>query len=299
MAMVVDFFAARIAASFAKRIRREIFCKVESFSMEEMNQFSTASLITRSTNDVTQIQRFVAIGMQMLIKAPIISAMAIETILVTGKWQWSVLVAGAVLALITVIAAIMVYTIPKYENIQKITDSLNRVTRENLTGLEVIRAYNAEKYQESKFNKVNTELMKNQLKVQSRMAVLHPSRVFVLNGIALGVYWIGAVLISSAGAADQMTLFSDMVVFSSYAVQGIMAFTLLTMVFVMKPRASISAKRINEVLDTSPKMVDGSLKDGMQGQEGTVEVKNVRFAYPSSDKYVIKDINFTANKERP
>lgn len=296
LAMVVDFFAARIAASFAKRIRREIFCKVESFSMEEMNQFSTASLITRSTNDVTQIQRFVAIGMQMLIKAPIISAMAIEKILVTGKWQWSVLVAGAVLALITVIAAIMVYTIPKYENIQKITDSLNRVTRENLTGLEVIWAYNAEKYQESKFNKVNTELMKNQLKVQSRMAVLHPSMVFVLNGIALGVYWIGAVLISSAGVADQMTLFSDMVVFFSYAVQVIMAFTLLTMVFVMIPRASISAKHINEVLNTSPKMVDGSLKDGMQGQEGTVEFKNVSFAYPGSDKYVIKDINFTANK---
>lgn len=221
-AMIVGFFAARIAARFAKRIRRELFCKVESFSMEEMNQFSTSSLITRSTNDVTQIQRFVAVGMQVLIKAPIISAMAIEKILVTGKWQWSVLVAGAVLALIIVIVTIMIYTIPKYENIQKITDSLNRVTRENLTGLEVIRAYNAEKYQESKFNEVNTDLMNNQLKVQSRMAVLHPSMVFVLNGIALGVYWIGAILINSAGAAGKMTLFSDMVVFSSYAVQVIM-----------------------------------------------------------------------------
>lgn len=295
-AMIVGFFAARIAARFAKRIRKEIFCKVESFSMEEMNKFSTPSLITRSTNDVTQIQRFIAVGMQVIIKAPIISALAIEKILETGKLEWSLLVTGAVFALITVIVAIMFYTIPKFEKIQKITDSLNRVTRENLTGLEVIRAYNAEKYQENKFDEVNTDLMNNHLKVQRRMAVLHPSMVLVLNCIALGVYWIGAVLINTAGAADKMLLFSDMVVFSSYAVQVIMAFTLLTIVFVMLPRASISAKRINEVLNTKSKIIDGKLTEGKTGKEGIIEFKNVSFAYPDSKEYVIKNINFSANK---
>lgn len=248
-AITVGFFAARIAASLAKRLRREIFCKVESFGVEEMSRFSTPSLITRSTNDITQIQRFVAIGLQVIIKAPIISGLAIEKILATGRLEWSLLVTGAVFALIIVIVTIMSYTIPKFKKIQKITDDVNRVTRENLTGLEVIRAYNAEKYQEDKFDEVNNDLMYNQLKVQRRMAVLHPSMVLTLNCIALGVYFLGAILINSAGAGDKMALFSDMVVFSSYAVQVIMAFTLLTIVFVALPRASISAKRINEVLD--------------------------------------------------
>lgn len=295
-AIIVGFFAARIAARFAKRIRREIFCKVESFSMEEMNRFSTASLITRSTNDVTQIQRFVAIGMQVIIKAPIISVLAIEKILTTGRLEWSLLVTAAIFALIIVIVIIMNYTIPKFEKIQKITDNLNRVTRENLTGLEVIRAYNAEEYQENKFNEININLMNNNLKVQRKMAVLHPTMVLVLNCIALGVYWIGAVLINAAGATDKMILFSDMVVFSSYAVQVIMAFTLLTIVFVMLPRASISAKRINEVLDTQMKLIEGKLTRGKQGKEGTIEFKNVSFAYPGSNEYVVKNINFTANK---
>lgn len=295
-AIIVGFFAARIAARFAKRIRREIFCKVESFSMEEMNKFSTPSLITRSTNDVTQIQRFVAIGMQVVIKAPIISIMAIEKILTTGRLEWTVLVAGVVFALVTVIATIMIYTIPKFEKIQKITDNLNRVTRENLTGLEVIRAYNAEKYQEDKFDKVNNNLKNNQLKVQRRMSVLHPSMVLALNCIALGVYWIGAILINSAGAGDKMVLFSDMVIFSAYAVQVIMAFTLLTIVFIMLPRASISAKRINEVLGTKTRIINGKLKKGKAEKEGVLEFRNVSFAYPDSNEHVIKNINFTANK---
>lgn len=295
-AIIVGFFAARIAARFAKRIRREIFCKVESFSMEEINQFSTASLITRSTNDVTQIQRFVAVGMQVIIKAPIISVLAIEKILTTGRLEWSLLVTGAIFILITIIVTVMTYTIPKFQKIQNITDDLNRVTRENLTGLEVIRAYNAEKYQENKFDEVNTDLMNNNLKVQKRMAVLHPTMVLVLNCIALGVYWIGAVLINAAGATDKMILFSDMVVFSSYAVQVILAFTLLTIVFVMLPRASISAKRINEVLDTTTKIIDGKLTKGKVGKEGTIEFRNVSFAYPDSNEYVVKNINFVANK---
>lgn len=295
-AIIVGFFAARIAARFAKRIRREIFCKVESFSMEEINQFSTASLITRSTNDVTQIQRFVAVGMQVIIKAPIISVLAIEKILTTGRLEWSLLVTGAIFILITIIVTVMTYTIPKFQKIQNITDDLNRVTRENLTGLEVIRAYNAEKYQENKFDEVNTDLMNNNLKLQKRMAVLHPTMVLVLNCIALGVYWIGAVLINAAGATDKMILFSDMVVFSSYAVQVILAFTLLTIVFVMLPRASISAKRINEVLDTTTKIIDGKLTKGKVGKEGTIEFRNVSFAYPDSNEYVVKNINFVANK---
>lgn len=295
-AMIVGFFAAKISARLAKRIRRKIFCKVESFSMEEMNEFSTPSLITRSTNDVTQIQRFVAIGMQVIIKAPIISVMAIEKILATGRLEWSLLVVGAVFGLIIIIVTVMAYTIPKFEKIQKITDNLNRVTRENLTGLEVIRAYNAEEYQEKKFDEVNTDLMDNNLKVQKRMAILHPSMVLVLNCIALGVYWIGAVLINSAGDMEKMSLFSDMVIFSSYAVQVIMAFTLLTIVFVLLPRASISAKRINEIIDTKTRLVDGNLKEGIADKKGVVEFKNVSFAYPGSNECVIRDINFVANK---
>lgn len=293
-AMTVGYFAAKIAAKFAKRLRREIFCKVESFSMEEMGKFSTSSLITRSTNDITQIQRFVAIGLQVIIKAPIISIMAIDKIIQNGRMEWSILVAGSVLALVTVIVAVMRYTIPKFEKIQKITDSLNRVTRENLTGLEVIRAYNAEGYQENKFNKVNTELTDNNLKVQKRMAVLHPSMVFVLNFISLGIYWIGAFLINGTSGAEQVSLFSNMVVFSSYAMQVIMAFTLLTIVFVMLPRASISAKRINQVLDTKTKLKEGNKKEGIE--KGTIEFKNVSFSYPDSEEYVVKNINFSAKK---
>lgn len=293
-AMTVGYFAAKIAAKFAKRLRREIFCKVESFSMEEMSKFSTSSLITRSTNDITQIQRFVAIGLQVIIKAPIISIMAIDKILQNGRMEWSILVAGSVLALVMVIVAVMRYTIPKFEKIQKITDNLNRVTRENLTGLEVIRAYNAEEYQENKFNEVNTELTDNNLKVQKRMAVLHPSMVFVLNFISLGIYWIGAFLINGTSGVEQMSLFSNMVVFSSYAMQVIMAFTLLTIVFVMLPRASISAKRINQVLDTKTKLKEGSKTEGKE--QGTLEFKNVSFSYPDSEEYVIKDINFSAKK---
>lgn len=293
-AMTVGYFAAKIAAKFAKRLRREIFCKVESFSMEEMSKFSTSSLITRSTNDITQIQRFVAIGLQVIIKAPIISIMAIDKILQNGRMEWSILVAGSVLALVMVIVAVMRYTIPKFEKIQKITDNLNRVTRENLTGLEVIRAYNAEEYQENKFNEVNTELTDNNLKVQKRMAVLHPSMVFVLNFISLVIYWIGAFLINGTSGVEQMSLFSNMVVFSSYAMQVIMAFTLLTIVFVMLPRASISAKRINQVLDTKTKLKEGSKTEGKE--QGTLEFKNVSFSYPDSEEYVIKDINFSAKK---
>ena len=293
-AMTVGYFAAKIAAKFAKRLRREIFCKVESFSMEEMGKFSTSSLITRSTNDITQIQRFVAIGLQVIIKAPIISIMAIDKIIQNGRMEWSILVAGSVLALVMVIVAVMRYTIPKFEKIQKITDDVNRVTRENLTGLEVIRAYNAEEYQENKFNKVNTELTDNNLKVQKRMAVLHPSMVFILNFISLGIYWIGAFLINEVSGVGQMALFSNMVVFSSYAMQVIMAFTLLTIVFVMLPRASISAKRINQVLDTKTKLKEGTKKEGKE--KGTVEFKNVSFSYPDSEEYVVKNINFSAKK---
>lgn len=293
-AMTVGYFAAKIAAKFAKRLRREIFCKVESFSMEEMGKFSTSSLITRSTNDITQIQRFVAIGLQVIIKAPIISIMAIDKIIQNGRMEWSILVAGSVLALVMVIVAVMRYTIPKFEKIQKITDDVNRVTRENLTGLEVIRAYNAEEYQENKFNKVNTELTDNNLKVQKRMAVLHPSMVFILNFISLGIYWIAAFLINEVSGVGQMALFSNMVVFSSYAMQVIMAFTLLTIVFVMLPRASISAKRINQVLDTKTKLKEGTKKEGKE--KGTVEFKNVSFSYPDSEEYVVKNINFSAKK---
>lgn len=287
--------AAKIAVNFSGAVRSKLFSKVQSFSMEEIGRFSTASLITRSTNDVTQVQMLIVMGLQMIIKSPIMAVWAICKI--AGKqWQWTITTAAAVVILLSIVCICMAITTPKFKKMQKLTDDINRVTRENLSGLSVVRAYNAEAYQENKFDKANDALTQNQLSAQRTMAFMMPSIQLIMNGLTLAVYWIGAILINEAMMPDKISLFSDMVVFSQYAVQVVMSFMMLVMIFMMLPRASVSAKRINEVLDTEPTIIDGSETEGKNGHVGEVEFRNVSFRYPDADGYVLQNISFSAKK---
>lgn len=295
LAVCVGFFAAKISAGLAKDLRSNVFDKVQDFSKNEMKQFSTASLITRSTNDVTQIQRFVAMGLQVLIKAPILAVWAIFKILGKG-WQWSTATAVAVVILLAIIITIILIVLPKFKKMQDLTDNLNRVTRENLTGLRVVRAYNAEHYEATKFEKANEELTKTSLFTNRTMAIMMPSMNLIMSGLTLAIYWIGALIMSSVGGIEKLDIFSNMIVFSSYAMQVIMAFLMLTMIFIMLPRASVSAKRINEILDTVPSVKDGKGVIPDTSVKGLIEFKNVSFKYPDADEYVLRNISFTASK---
>lgn len=295
LAILVGFFAARLAAVFSKRLRHAMFSKVESFSMEEINNFSTDSLITRSTNDITQVQMLIAMGLQVMIKAPIMAVWAVTKI--AGKsWQWTATTAAAVMFLVILILIVTLFAMPRFKRIQKLTDNLNREVRENLTGIRVVRAYNAESYQEKKFDKANAALMNNNLVAFRVMAIMNPGMSIIMNGLTLAIYWIGAYLINAAQMMDRVQIFSDMVVFSSYAMQVVMAFMMLMMIFIMLPRASVSAKRINEVLDTKATIKDGSKTEGKAGQEGEIEFRNVSFRYPDAADYVLKNISFKAHK---
>lgn len=293
-AIIVGYFAAKVAAGFSVRLRAKVFEKTMSFSMEEINGFSTASLITRSTNDITQIQLLIAMGLQAIVKAPILAVWAIAKIM--GKsWQWTAATGLAVAFLILLLSIVIFIAMPKFKIIQGLTDNLNRVTRENLTGIRVVRAYNAEGYQEEKFEKANEDLTKTHLFTTRLMALMQPSMGLIMSGISLSIYWIGAYLIYNAAAVERLSLFSDMVVFSSYAMQVIMAFMLLSIVFFMLPRASVSAKRVNEVLDTKAKIVDGNLTAGKEDLAGEVEFKNVSFKYPDAADYILHNISFKAH----
>lgn len=294
-AVAVGFFSARIAASFSQRLRSLLFSKVNDFSMEEINRFSTDSLITRSTNDITQVQMLITMGLQMLIKAPIMVVWAMTKIIGKGT-EWSIATGVTLGIMFAVIGLIMVFVMPKYKIMQTLTDNLNRVTRENLTGLRVVRAYNAEDYQEQKFETANEELTATQLFTNRGMTIMMPTMTLLMSGLNLAIYFIGAYLINGAGAMERLTLFSNMVVFSSYATQVIMSFIMLVMIFTMLPRASVSAKRINEVLETEPAILDGQVTEGKNGLEGQVEFKNVSFKYPGASDYVLEDISFTAKK---
>lgn len=292
---IVAFFASKVAATFSMRIRSKVFNKVESFSMDEINNFSTASLITRSTNDITQIQMFIAMGLQVIIKAPILAIWAI--IKISDKnWQWTTTTAGAVIFLLVINIIIITFAIPKFKKIQGLTDNLNNITRENLTGLRVIRAYNAESYQEKKFENANNDLTSNNLFANRIMAIMNPSMGLVMNGLNLAVYWIGAYLIQRASMQDKLSLFSDMVVFSAYAVQVVMAFMMLTIIFIILPRATVCAKRINEVLDTKLSILDGQKDVSDISLRGEIEFKNVSFKYKDAKEYALKNISFTAHK---
>ncbi len=294
-AIIVGYFAARIAAAFSKRLRSLLFNKVESFSMEEINRFSTDSLITRSTNDITQIQTLITMGLMLIIKAPIMAVWAITKIAGKG-FEWSLATGAAVAILVVMIGIIMIFVIPKFKKMQSLTDNMNRVTRENLTGLRVVRAYNAENYQEKKFEEANEELTGTQLYTSRATAIMMPVMNMIMSSLSLSIYWIDAYLINAAQMTDKLTLFSNMVVFSSYAMQVVMSFLMLVMIFIMLPRASVSAKRINEVLDTEPTILDGSHTNGVPGLKGEVTFQHVGFKYPDAADYVLEDVNFTVKQ---
>ena len=293
-AVFVGYLSSLISATFSKNVRKKVFEKIQSFSMEEIKLFSTSSLITRTTNDITNIQMFISMGLQMMIKAPITAIWAIMKIL-NKSWQWSVVTASAVLILILMVIFLMLTVLPKFKIVQKLIDNINNLTRENLTGIRVIRAFNGEKYQEEKFEKGNENLTKTQLFNQRAMSIMSPVMYLVMNSLTLAIYFIGALLINNAMLGMKISLFSDMVVFSSYAMQVIMSFLMLAMIFIMYPRAAVSASRINEVLSTNAKIKDGKGVKNTK-ETGTVEFKNVSFKYPDSDEYILKNISFKANK---
>ena len=294
VSIVVGGLAAWIATSFSKRLRELEYARVQSFSLEEMNRFSTSSLITRSTNDITQIQMTTAMGLMIMIRAPIMAVWAIMKIL-DKNWEWTAATAVAVVVIVTVISVIMIYAIPRFKRIQGLTDNVNRVTRENLAGIRVVRAYNAESYQEEKSEVANRELTDTNLSANRALAVMFPTMMLVMNGLALSIYWIGAILIdATAMPMDRMVLFSDMVVFSSYAMQIVMSFIMLVMIFMILPRAMVASKRIQEVINTEPSVRDGPGTDAPR--QGTVEFRNVSFRYPGTSGDVLHNISFTASK---
>lgn len=292
--IITSWFVVNIAANFSARLRESLYTKVQHFSMSEINKFSTASLITRSTNDVQQVQMLLTMGMQMMIKAPITAVWAITKI--AGKqWQWSAAVAIAVCVMLTGIITIMLLVIRKFKKMQRLTDNLNQVTRENLTGIRVIRAYNAEDFQENKFENVNNEFTRTQLFTGRIMAFMNPLMSMVMNGISLAIYWIGAVIINQAALPDVPGLFGDMVVFMSYGMQIISSFMMLAMMFMMAPRALVSANRINEVLETKELIAEGQGVSKTR-ESGTVEFKNVSFRYPDGQSDVLSHVSFRAEK---
>lgn len=294
-AVCTSICASKISSNFSANLRGQVFHKVQSFSMEEIGNFSTASLITRSTNDITQVQMLIVMGLEVLLKAPIMAVWALCKIS-TKNWQWTVSTGVAVVVLLSFVCVCVAVALPKFKKLQSLTDNLNRVTRENLTGLNVVRAYNAEGYQQKKFNDANDELTKTQLFANRTMGTMMPGIQMVMNGLMLAIYWIGAYLISNAQMFDKLTIFSDMIVFTQYAMQVVMSFMMLVMIFVLLPRASVSAKRINEVLDMPLSIKDGTKENGIDGKKGEVEFRNVSFCYPDAEKDVIEDISFTAHK---
>ena len=294
-AAIVGYYSSLISAKFSLNLRNKIFDKVESFGMEEMKKFSTSSLITRTTNDVTQIEMLISMGLQMLIKAPIMAVWAITKIL-NKSIEWSLLTAGGVVILLCTVFTLMLIVIPRFEKVQKLIDKVNGVTKENLTGIRVIRAFNAEGYQENRFNDVNEKLTNMQLFNQRCFAIMNPVMNIVMHFLTLGIYFIGAYLINKANMLDKITLFSNMVVFSSYGMQVIMSFLMLAMIFMIWPRAKVSADRINELLDQKISITDGKLSRKNAKEVGTVEFKNVSFKYPDADDYILKNISFKANK---
>ena len=295
LAIATGFLTAVVSASLTRNLQSALYHKVLSFGSEEMGRFSTASLITRTTNDVTQVQMVLSMGLQMLVKAPVTAVLAILKIQEKGSPQWTLLTAAAVILLLVMLGLQMVYVLPKFKKVQKLTDNLNRIMRENLTGLRVVRVYNAENYQEGKFTGANDALTNNNLKAGRATSLMSPFMSLVMNGVSLGIYWIGAYIIEAAGMGDKLTIFSNMVVFSSYAMQVIMSFLMLSIIFVLYPRAQVSAQRIREVLDTAPTMQNGTETRG-DGTEGEVVFDHVSFRYPGGDGYVLEDISFTAHK---
>lgn len=294
-AVITGYITANVSSNFSMALRNKLFQKVSNLSTNEIKIFSTSSLITRTTNDITQIEMVIAMGLQLLLKAPITAVWAITKI-VNKSWQWSVITLVGVLILLSVIGIITALVLPRFKRVQKLTDKLNEVTRENLTGIRVVKAFNAEDYQEEKFEDVNKNLTKTQLFNQKTFAIMQPVMYMVMYGLTLAIYFVGAFLIKDAMMADKLTLFGDMVVFSSYSMQVIMSFLMLAMIFMMLPRAQVSANRVNEVLDTENSVKNGTLKTDKTNEKGTVEFRNVSFKYPDAEEYLLNDISFKVNK---
>ena len=293
LTIVTGFVVAYLSSIFSYRVRRKIFHKTESFSLEEIKKFNTSSLITRTTNDITQVEMVIGLGLQLLIKSPMTAIYAVIKIL-NKNFEWSMLTLGAVLILITTVGILSAIVVPKFKIVQKLTDNINNLVRENLNGIRVIRAFNAEKYQEDKFEETNEKLTKQQLFNQKAFAVMSPIMYLVMNALTLVIYFVGASLIRDASLVDKLPLFGDMIVFSSYAMQVIISFLMLALIFMLIPRAEVSAKRINEVLDSEISIKDGKERKGKE--EGTVEFKDVSFKYPDAEEEILKDINFKANR---
>ena len=294
-AIIVSYFISKLSANFSKNTRKSLFDKVETLSMNEVKGFSTNSLITRTTNDVTQVEMFIGMGLQLLFKAPITAVWAITKIL-NKSWEWSAVTAVAVVILLSTVIVLILTVFRRFKLVQKLIDKVNGVTRENLTGIRVVRAFNAEDYQQDKFEDVNNELTNLQLRNQKALAVMSPIMYLVMYMLTLAIYFIGATLIKDALMVSKIALFGDMVVFSSYAMQVIMSFLMLAMIFMMMPRAQVSAARINEVLDKDISIKDGNLNVSTINEVGTVEFKNVSFKYPDAEEYLLKNISFKANK---
>ena len=294
-AAFAGYFASSVSSNFSMRTRKKVFDKVANLSTQEVKQFSTSSLITRTTNDITQIEMLVSMGLQLMIKAPVTAVWAVLKILNKG-WQWSLATGIAVIILLSVISILISIVMPRFKIVQKLIDRINGVTRENLTGIRVVRAFNAEEYQENKFEEVNNRLTRQQIFNQKTFSVLQPIMNVVMHILTLFIYIIGAYLIKEALMTDKLAIFSDMIVFSSYAMQVILSFLMLAMIFMMLPRAEVSADRINEVLDTDITIKSGKVKENKTGEVGTVEFKNVSFKYPDADEYLLKNISFKANK---
>jgi len=293
--VIGSYFSAKLAASVSYRLRRDVFTRVESFSMEEINGFSTASLITRTTNDITAVQQFIVMGIMIIVQAPIMAVWAVARMSAMDT-SWTVLTGGMAAAIVIMISLLFLYVLPKFRRIQELTDNVNRVTRENLSGIRVVRAYNAERFQEAKFEKVNDDFTANNLTVTRAFQIMQPVMRMVMMGLGVGIFWIGAFLIDAAPLADRFDIFANMVVFQQYATQVIMSFMMLTIVFIMMPRVVVSIKRVNEVLDTQPTITDGTVTVSAAEVVGEVEFKNVSFKYPDAEEYVLHNISFKAHR---
>ncbi|MBQ3265635.1 MAG: ABC transporter ATP-binding protein [Ruminococcus sp.] len=294
VSVLVTVISGFLAANYSFNVRAKLYDAVEGFSMAEINRFSTASLITRSTNDITQVQTIIVFGLMVIVRAPLMAVMAITQI-ADKSAEWTISAGVAVVLVIIVLAICFLFAHPLFQRIQTLTDNINRITRENLTGIRVVRAYNAESYQKSKFEQANDEITNNNMKAHRIMSLMMPSMMLIMNGLSLIVYWIGAYLIDGAPLEGKAELFLDMTVFSQYALMVIMAFMMLNMIFIMGPRSLVAAKRINEVIDTKSSITDGKGVDHTD-QVGEIEFRGVSFKYPGAADYVLKDISFKAKK---
>lgn len=291
---IVAYLAAKVGAGLSRTLRNEVFEKANELSKGDVSRFSSSSLVTRTTNDITQIQTLIVMGLQAIVKAPIMSVWAVAKIWNKG-WQWSVALLVAVIVVVSLLVYTQIVAVPRFRSIQKLTDNLNRLCREHLVGIRPVHAYNAEQYEQERFSAANDEITNTNLVAQNAMAIMNPGMTLVNSGLTLAVYWLGAGMIASAGATEKLTTFSNMVVFTNYAMNVIMSFVMLNMVFVLLPRAQVSASRIMELINTDSSITDGEGATPAETDRGSIEFKDVTFTYPDGGARVLKHVSFKAN----